>query len=205
MESIPGSVAQAFVAQRGDAELVEVLAGASVVVGACEEVSTALLMEQGHVVVAMELQSYFEACRAFLHEPHEEHVLVRSLLHERVQRDTQAGRVELQAEYEALMALPWIREVVEEFLGAEPCDDEVVRLGAGFDAQLRRGEKEGVLTLTIPTNSVLWPLALGGPPVPYELSRELELGAKWAKWRDRRVRRLHTVKVFGIEAWPCVS
>lgn len=57
-------------------------------------------------------------------------------------------------------------------------------------------------TLTLPmAGTMWWPSALGGIAWPGEVGREAVVGLRYAAWRDRRVRRLATVRVTSTELW----
>jgi hypothetical protein len=125
----------------------------------------------------------------------------RRTLVEAVQLDTKKTRRDLREECEALVALPGYGPLLDELLGAEPDRDRLAEEIARLGGAVRLEEQTAIVELCIPHLPV-WPEALGGAASPAETSRELVAVIRWAKWRDRRSRRLAALHVVALEAWP---
>lgn len=121
-------------------------------------------------------------------------VLVRMPVLDRRQVDSKTARTDLGPLYDAMEHIPALRDALG-LLDSAPEWDALAAMGL-----LERDGDRSVLTLELPTRQ--WPLELGGPPAPGEVSRTLRLETSHATWRDRRVRRLVRVVVYAIEVWP---
>lgn len=121
-------------------------------------------------------------------------VLVRVPLLDRRQVDSKTARTDLGPLYEAMEHIPSLRAALG-LLDSTPDWDALAAVGL-----LERDGDRSVLTLELPTQQ--WPLELGGPAAPGEVSRTLRLETSHATWRDRRVRRLVRVVVHALEIWP---
>lgn len=107
-----------------------------------------------------------------------------------------AGKVDLADELVGLTDLPGAGDFFHELTGAAPNRTRLRRLGYPFHGWTRF-EREGVqarggVTITQPG---VWHESLGGLWLPGEAARSVEVGVRFAKWRDRRVRRLVRVMV----------
>jgi hypothetical protein len=117
------------------------------------------------------------------------------------QTDSRASRADLVAEVDALCALPVVGPLVDELLGSNPDLESIVARGADANLTISdAGANAAVVRFTLPARRP-WPASLGGAASRGEYEREFSLKISWAKWRDRRNRRLVTVSVDGREIW----
>lgn len=121
-------------------------------------------------------------------------VHVRVPLVERRQSDSKAGRTDLSAELAAMERMPVLRTALG-VLDAVPNWDVLSAIG-----EVSRADDRATLAMEL--QGTHWPLELGGPPAPGEVSRRLQLDVSYAAWRDRRVRRLLQLRVDSLELWP---
>jgi hypothetical protein len=133
------------------------------------------------------------ACRE-AGDPVEGAVLVRVPLVDRRQTDSKVARVDLGPLHAAMEHIP----ALVPALGLLDADPDWSTL-AGVGTLERHDDRS---TLTVELASAHWPLELGGPAAPGEVSRTVRLEASHAAWRDRRVRRLVRVVVHAREIWP---
>lgn len=151
--------------------------------------------------------TYDQACRTFWdtyaagQSPGRFVALRRTLID--VAQDTRKGhKNDLNDQYDALVALPGVGQFVDELLSSEPGTGPLRRLGAPFGVHLDHPQDRVTrATLTVDSD-VAWPAVLGGMPSPGEVRRLLHIGARYAKWRDRRVRRFTDLQVVAEEIWP---
>lgn len=181
------------------------------------EIDTSLLAG-GYPDIAAELVAYWALAQRFWDEgpsgPWVAHL--RDVLQVR-QIDGGGGgvRVDLREQLDALESLMPLAWVPDAFLGSGPDYDAIAHHGAPYDAIVEEvaagkpGMCEGGvrkvtgyrLKLTV-ADPLMWPAALGGAPTNGELRRLLTLEARYATWRDRKVRRLAYLKVEVEEVWP---
>lgn len=88
--------------------------------------------------------------------------------------------------------------------------DALERLGPGVTAQLAAlldgSHAEGTeAQLELVVLACTLDPALGGMATPCEQRRVVTLTARYAGWRDRRVRRLAAVEAYADEVWPAPS
>lgn len=121
------------------------------------------------------------------------------------QADTLAqGRVDLTAEAKLLMTLPGgAGAFFTEMLSANPERKRLLGLSAPFhgSVQFETGGKQGRATLHLRGRDLPWPEELGGTWTS-ELGRTLTVSCRYAKWRDRRVRRLCRIQVWALDVVP---
>lgn len=102
-----------------------------------------------------------------------------------------AGRVDLNDELAALTDLPGAGDFFHEVTGSSPNRARLRVLGYPFHgwSRFERDGMQGRAGVTI-TDPGVWRDSLGGLWLPGEVARQVEAGVRFAKWRDRRVRRL---------------
>ncbi len=122
-------------------------------------------------------------------------------LHHAAQRTAKKQRADLTDELAALDSLPGVADFVAEFTGPSPDGQRLAVLGSPFHAATRVDSRSGVARLAVDSR-LDWVPLLGGPASPGERRRIVELSARYAAWRDRRVRRLSEVRVLAEEHWP---
>lgn len=121
------------------------------------------------------------------------------------QADTlEQGRVDLTAEAKTLMSMPGgAGTFFTEMLSAAPDRKRLLSLSAPFHGTVHfeAGGKQGRATLHVLGRDLLWPDELGGAWTS-ELGRTLTVSCRYAKWRDRRVRRLCRLQVWALDVAP---
>lgn len=114
-----------------------------------------------------------------------------------------AGKIDLAQPMHDLLALPGgAGDYFHELLAAAPDRALLRRVGAAFNAR-SRFEKEGMqstATLYFQGGDAM-PESLGGEWGP-EVMRAVTVSCRYAKWRDRRVRRLARVQVAAFDIAP---
>lgn len=116
----------------------------------------------------------------------------------------QGTRSDLISSYEALRTVPIVGRIIEELLN-HPQEETVLQTLAGDMPLQLLGEEDGAQTWRMICAKESWPVwadILGGGYGPGETAREIEITVRYAKWRDRRVRRLVRVSTFAHEVWP---
>lgn len=113
------------------------------------------------------------------------------------------GRVDLPDALVALTGLPGgAGDFFHELLAPTPDRETLRRLSAPFHGSFRFEEdgKQSTATLHFEGGDS-WPAALGGEWTS-ERMRSITVSCRYAKWRDRRVRRLSRVQVVARDAAP---
>lgn len=100
---------------------------------------------------------------------------------------------DLNAELAALEVVPGCRPLLE-VLGPEPA--------SAVSGVRSRRTGDGLTVASVRVSSAIWPVELGGPPSPREVSRLVRITASHAPWRDRRARRLIRVEAVSRQVWP---
>ena len=134
---------------------------------------------------------------------------VTSLVVDDAQADSiKTGRVDLSVQVEELCQHPVLAKFVQEMLSAEP-DRSVLKASGTPWFSTSRFEKSGsqgsIKMVVAPTTMDTPPACLGGPWHITEVYREVEFTCRYAKWRDRRNRRLARIKVVSIMGLPPAS
>lgn len=127
------------------------------------------------------------------------YIVTRSTIAEHTQVTSKVGRSDLGAVFDELADVNELRDVLLELTA--PNVDEVALAGA---VHLAGGStwsaEDGAVTARVPLGSVVSE-ALGGVRRTCQVSRFVEVTARHAAWRDRRVRRLAKVVVVNEEMW----
>lgn len=113
-----------------------------------------------------------------------------------------SGKVDLTLEFQDLCQLPGVGDFFHELTSATPNREALRALGTPFHGWTRF-EKEGLQAragVTI-THRSLWPESLGGV-WEHEVARSITVFTRYAKWRDRRTRRLARVIVTAHDIVP---
>lgn len=113
------------------------------------------------------------------------------------------GRVDLPEALAALTGLPGgAGDFFHELLSPAPDREKLRRLSAPFHGTVRFEEdgKQSTATLHFEGGGS-WPEAIGGDWTS-ERMRSITVSCRYAKWRDRRVRRLGRVQVVARDAAP---
>lgn len=116
-------------------------------------------------------------------------------------QNTGKPRRDLTEHFACLRDVPLLAGVLDALTAAE-VDPKQAR-GAVRAAGGQVGQVDGVWDAWIPLpGGQTWPDEIGGVPWPFEVGRYVQLFARHAPWRDRRVRRLAQVQVIVDELWP---
>lgn len=194
----------ASLACRTDAERLAA-SSCTVTVGSAVEVDLARLARTD-APLASRLAGYWESCgemwdRFADGETGLVGLSVTRPLRRAAQTDSRAGRADLVSEVDALCSLPVVGPLVEELLGSNPDVTGIVARGAEAKLNVTEaGANAAVVRFTLPARRP-WPTTLGGAASRGEFEREFALKISWAKWRDRRNRRLVQLSVDGHEIW----
>jgi len=123
------------------------------------------------------------------------YVVVRRLLASAAQQagTKSANRGDLVSELEALRTVPETSLVIDALLGAA-VDETTLRTLGEFSTDGVRSSAEVRVE-----GWREWPEALGGAASANEIERVFVLSANHAGWRDRMVRRLTRLDVYGVE------
>lgn len=116
--------------------------------------------------------------------------------------NTAAGRVDLTQELHSLCSIPVLGEFVHELTGPAPDRRRLRELGAPFDAWSRfeSNGRQAAASLTV-RGPTVWHGSLGGD-WSGEVCRQILLNTRYAKWRDRRSRRLCRLRVVVHDVAP---
>jgi hypothetical protein len=156
--------------------------------------------------LACRLASYWESCSEMWDrfadgESGLVGVSVTRPLRRSAQTDSRAGRADLVDEVDALCSLPVVGPLVEELLGSNPDIAAVVNRGAEVALSVTdTGSNASLVRFKLPARRP-WPASLGGSASRGEYEREFTMKISWAKWRDRRNRRLVSLSVDAHEIW----
>ena len=115
------------------------------------------------------------------------------------QQDNQNGRKDLKIEINKLLKTSWGGEI-KELLSNSP---DFISLSKKVSMKSGSLDVDGVwstLTFSLPARTS-WDTELGGYFSPGELEREFILTVNHAPWRDRKNRRLTSLKISAIEVW----
>lgn len=112
-----------------------------------------------------------------------------------------AGVRDLRTHVDAFDELPGVAELVAALVGAEVDERTAAAWGAPYGLELVRDGNWTDATFTV-AGCDAWPVLLGGAPALGELSRRFRLRINHAGWRDRAGRRLVSVEVAAICAYP---
>ena len=121
-----------------------------------------------------------------------------------IQRDDKSGRVDLSDQLTDASAIPGLGVILEEATGASPSWERVVHLATGWGGRVEHEAQRTTLTLNVP-NAKGWCESWGGNPESNELRRRVTIEFNHAAWRDRRVRRLQSVRVTADQLWADVA
>lgn len=116
----------------------------------------------------------------------------------------QGTREDLKAAYDALRAVPVVGNVVDFVLAEPRTSDDLLKVATELNAKaVDIGNGMSQYVLMCPKRGwANWDDELGGPISPGEQAREIVVTVGYAKWRDRRLRRLVGVQAYAHELWP---
>jgi hypothetical protein len=198
----------AALACRSDAER-NAAASCTVSIGANTEIDL-IRLARIDAALACRLAAYWESCgdmwdRFALGETGLVGLAVTRPLRHAAQTDSRAGRTDLVAEVETLCSLPVVGPLLEELLGANPDFSDILARGAEASLIIEpAGENCSIVRFRLPARRP-WPAVLGGAASRGEWEREFTLKMSWARWRDRRNRRLISLTVDGHEIWAPIQ
>lgn len=209
MELIPAYTAAVLAPALSPADrdrLLRTCAGSGRQLGVRVELDLDLVRARGEHAMADVLARYHEICVGFWERERTGQrlgpcITVRRVLREAQQRDNAGGRSDLGAEYEALREVAGVGELLEALTEPVPDPATLERLGSPLMLDLELGEGSATAHITVDARCA-WPVVLGGAGSPGEVRRRLTLCTSYAKWRDRRVRRLVQLTVETEELWP---
>jgi hypothetical protein len=203
VDTIPAYVVELYSPQLSSS-LVSELESCGRLVGERAEVDLDAVADRVSVELAQSFYSHYLVCRSFDERAGSGAgalVRIQRQLVAAVQRTSKQQRADLEDELAALEAVPGVGVVVEEFLGSRPDLEHLAVLGDPFYISLSTDGDMSVATLAVDAE-LDWALALGGAASAGEVRRWIQLGANYAAWRDRRVRRLTRVTITTEEVWP---
>jgi len=180
-------------------------ASCTITVGSLQEIDLGRLARTD-AALACRLAAYWESCgdmwdRFADGETGLVGISVLRPLRRAAQTDSRAGRTDLVSEVDALCSLPVVGPLIEELLGSAPDVDDIVARGSESNLSVTvTGTNVAEVRFRLPARRP-WPAVLGGTVSRGEYEREFTLRISWAKWRDRRNRRLVNVNVDGHEIW----
>lgn len=162
------------------------------------------------------LLAYWAKCLVFWENPQEgsgeEYIVIKRLLKANRQQDKAKGstkKVDLKPELEALEKTSLLEWVPSLFLGPKCQHEEINKRASLFSeltvqstSQARKNSGDGQVLTLVTADNVYWPEVLGGMPSPGEIQRHIEITSNYAGWRDRKVRRFTSLKVWAEEIWP---
>lgn len=122
--------------------------------------------------------------------------VVKRGLVDAAQADSSGAKVDLKDECAALTSMGGgAGEFFRELLAAEPDRQKIRELGAPFNANVRfeKDGKQSTATVHF-TGAQYFPDCLGGEWSD-DVVRSVTVDCRYAKWRDRRTRRLNRVRV----------
>jgi hypothetical protein len=131
----------------------------------------------------------------------ERYVRVNRMLLDAVQDAKSGKKTDLGAQYDALVEVAGVGELIEEATSETPDWERVTKLGETMGLELD-DSGDGAVTLRLAVEADSFDPALGGAPSRGELRRWLTVVVRHAVWRDRRRRRLARVTVEAEEVWP---
>lgn len=116
----------------------------------------------------------------------------------------QSAHADLKDVYAALNDVPIISGIVDVILNTVVSETELAHMAGDMSAVVHVvGDGATVYTFVCPRAGwSTWVELLGGALSPGEEAREIKVTVRYAKWRDRRVRRLVRVDVYTHELWP---
>ena len=125
---------------------------------------------------------------------------VRRVLRSAAQTDSRKGRLDLNAEMNALIALSDVGPLVKELLGSEPDFDSIRTRGAAIGPSFDKQGDMHVVRFALPARRP-WVNELGGVASRGEWERGFTMRISHAPWRDRRVRRFVSLQIHATETW----
>lgn len=128
------------------------------------------------------------------------YVVVRRMLTQHAQVTGKTGRRDLNAVYTVLESVPALAGALDVLTAPELDVDRARAVVAGANGELQVEVGVAHAAFTLEGRHAL-PEALGGVPYPNEFARIVTLSIRHAAWRDRRVRRLGSVRIDVDELW----
>ena len=125
---------------------------------------------------------------------------VRRLLRSVAQTDSSKGRLDLNAEMNALIGLSEVGPLVKELLGSDPDFESIKVRGATIGLTIEFQGAMHVVRFALPARRP-WANELGGVASRGEWERGFTLRVSHAPWRDRRVRRFVSLQIHATETW----
>ena len=132
-------------------------------------------------------------------------VVSRTLVDDAQADSVASGRVDLRDSLVALTGLPGgAGDFFHELLSPNPDRTLLRKLSAPFHGSIRFEESSMQSEATLHfEGGGHWPESLGGP-WQHERARSITVNCRYAKWRDRRVRRLGRVRVAARDIVPAL-
>lgn len=162
-------------------------------------------LAQRHPLLARSINEYLDLSRKLL----EEHragvggapfVLAEVELVQAFQRDDAEGRADLVEFIESASRIPHLAYLMDEALSTKPDHELIRRRAAAWACHIETTGHKTVITLEVPSTTG-WGSCWGGITSPHELRRRITIETNHAAWRDRRARRLVSVRVVADELW----
>lgn len=166
------------------------------------EILLSALMEKDHIYASkLELywqfyQKYSENSKAYLDI---ETTTISRHLSTRRQVDSGSERKDLIEVYKFLSGLDFLTSLTDSLFSSDPNWD-LIQNHALCTAVVHSGEVFST-TLEIP-GQYDWAPDLGGTPSPNEVCRIFVITTNYAKWRDRKVRRIVSIESRAVEICP---
>lgn len=117
-----------------------------------------------------------------------------------------SGKVDLTAELSSLVSTPVLADFINVLLGPNPDRKVLKALGTPF-ASKTRFERSGAQSETVLQlrPGMHYVPNIGEDVGTYEVLRELHITCRYAKWRDRKVRRLARIRIVSTFAFAVPS
>jgi hypothetical protein len=183
----------------------EVIASCGVKVGNSAEID---LNRVGSLLpdLAERLSAYWIRCgllwdRYAAGETGLEVVDVLRTLRTNAQTDSRQGRLDLNSEMHSLFSLAVIGPLLEEVLGSKPDFSSILERGKSVGLDIQSIGDTHTVSFSLPSRRP-WVEELGSVSSRGEWERKFTLRVSHAPWRDRRVRRLVSIKIEACESWP---
>ena len=152
-------------------------------------------------IFCKKIENYWERCIRFIENPDtsNECLTISRFLHSVSQVDTSKSRIDLVNPYKFLNSIDGVSDILDAILSPTPPERPLESFR--FFKNLKIENDIYHFTLEIP-GQYTWINELGGLPSPVEIARVFVVKVNYAKWRDRKVRRLVSIESRAIELWP---